>query len=126
MHFSLPKLCLFRQNLSLAHDAEERRGIAAQLMLDISLVAKISSTSQSNFAWFHISIRTKLILTKLILIYILYMCVYVLVLYSDKPESHVQPNNRHNKDLRDVRQLHNKECRCFDVHYVITWAITRS
>jgi hypothetical protein len=50
-----PKLCLFWQDLNLAHDAEERRAVVPQLMPDISFAAKVSSMYQSNFAWFHVS-----------------------------------------------------------------------
>jgi hypothetical protein len=49
------KLCLFRQDLNLAHDAEERLAVVAQLALDISLTAKFSSIHQSTSAWFHVS-----------------------------------------------------------------------
>jgi hypothetical protein len=48
--FLSPKLCLFLRDLNLAHDAEERRAVAAQLTLDISLAAKFSSIYHSNSA----------------------------------------------------------------------------
>ncbi len=42
---------------------------------------------------------------------------------SDIPESHVQPNNRHHKCLRDVGQCHNVPGRCFDLNQIVTETI---
>jgi hypothetical protein len=53
--FLSPKLCLFWQDLNLAHDAEEQRAVVAQLTLDISLATSCSSIYQSYSAWFHVS-----------------------------------------------------------------------
>jgi hypothetical protein len=50
-----PKLALFWQDLNLAHDAEERLADVAQLTLDISLAAELSSIYQSDSAWFYVS-----------------------------------------------------------------------
>ncbi len=41
--FLSPKLYLFRQDLNLVHDAEERRAVVVQLMIDNSLAANVSS-----------------------------------------------------------------------------------
>jgi hypothetical protein len=97
--FPSTKLCLFWQDLNLAHDAEERRAVVAQLTLDISLAANVSSINPSYSAWLHVS----KIQTKLILIHATrnreFHCTHNM---SNIPESHVQSNNRHHKCLRDV------------------------
>jgi hypothetical protein len=50
---------LFWQDLNLAHGAEERRAVVAQLTLvvtpDISLAETFSSINPSYFAWLHVS-----------------------------------------------------------------------